>query len=167
MLKAKTIAVACSLVCFSLAGRAAGLECPDSGAGGVALSPSQAKILTQGEDTDFSNEIGDLIVSLKTGNPDMPYRGLVDAATAAFCPYLAKAPLDAAQKMRRMREFEQTLRERLNFENPPRATAILAQVQISPQVYRSLRDKAGRAGQTPSQFMAALLTKAASESPEN
>jgi len=39
----------------------------------------------------------------------------------------------------------------------------MARVPLSPEVYGALREKADRAGETPSQFMAALLTKAAGD----
>jgi hypothetical protein len=43
----------------------------------------------------------------------------------------------------------------------PPPSAILANVLLTPDVYRALRNKADQTGQTPSEFMAALLTKAA------
>jgi hypothetical protein len=161
MLKAKLIG-ACVLACCAIAAQAAGLECPVSSKGGLDLSASQARLLAQGGDTDASNEISDLIVSLKTMHPDLSYDGLTNDAVAAICPAVASAPIGEGEKRRRLTELVSMLRKQLSSEAPPRATSILAQVQISPEVYRSLRERADQAGQTPSQFMAAVLSKAAS-----
>ena len=149
---------------FALSAHAAGIECPEIGKDAVVLSSSQARLFTSGSDIDLANEIGELIVSLKTRRPGIYYASLNNAAIAAYCPLVANAPaLDAQEKLNRIQKFDALLREQLSSEIAPQASSVLAQVPLSPDVYRALREKADDAGQTPSQFMAALLKKAAGE----
>ena len=103
-------------------------------------------------------------MSLKAKRPGISYAGLTNAAIAAYCPLVANAPsLSAQEKLNQIQKFDALLREQLSSEIAPQVSSILAQVPLSLDVYRALREKADDAGQTPSQFMAALLTKAAGE----
>jgi hypothetical protein len=43
----------------------------------------------------------------------------------------------------------------------PPGTLIIANIPLPPAVYRELRSQAAKAGQKPTQFMAAVLTRAA------
>jgi hypothetical protein len=152
------------LLAWAVTAHAASIECPETGKGAVPLSPAEARLFSSGSDVDRANEIGNLVVSLKAKNPGISYGGLINAAIAAYCPIVANdSSLDAPQKLNRLRKFDAIVREQLSSEIKPQASSILAQVDISPEVYRALREKADKAGQTPSQFMAALLTKAAGE----
>ena len=149
---------------FAVSAQAAGIECPEIGKDAVALSSSQARLLTSGSNIDLANEISELIVSLKAKQPGISYAELTNAAIAAYCPVVANAPsLSAQEKLNQIQKFDVLLREQLSSEIAPQVSSILAQVPLSLDVYRALREKADDAGQTPSQFMAALLTKAAGE----
>ena len=149
---------------FAVSAQAAGIECPEIGKDAVVLSSSQARLFTSGSDIDLANEISELIVSLKAKRSGISYAALTNAAIAAYCPLVANAPsLGAQENLNRIQKFDALLREQLSSEIAPQVSSILAQVPLSLDVYRALRDKADDAGQTPSQFMAALLTKAAGE----
>ena len=143
---------------------AAGLECPDHGPGAVPalVSPSQARVLIAGGGADIGNEIGELIFRLRAGHPGISYGELTNELIAAYCPLIAaEQPLSAQEKLNRLQKFIVLVRERLSPEIMPPPSAILANVLLTPDVYRALRNKADQTGQTPSEFMAALLTKAA------
>ena len=150
------------LACFAPCGQAAAIECPKAGKDTYVLSTSQKRLLTKGTYIDLVNEIDEMSASLKTQKPDISYSGLVDAIVAAYCPVVADVPsLSEQEKRDDVRKFSDIVFKQLSWDVAPQATAILAQVEISPAVYRSLREKADAAGKTPSQYMAALLTKAA------
>jgi hypothetical protein len=163
-MRKKKLSAALLMVCCALSARAAGIECPEAGAGDASLPPSEARLLTQGSGIDISNEIGELIAILKAKHPGISYAGLTNAALAAYCPLVANAPsLDSRQKLNWIRKLDKLVREQLSSEITPQDYSILAQVPLSQEVYRALRVKAEDAGQTPSQYMAALLNKAAGE----
>ncbi len=150
------------LAWFAACGQAAAIECPKSGEPAYALSSSQKRLLTTGTYIDVVNEIGEMSASLRTQRPDMSYVSLVNAIVAAYCPVIASQPgLSDQEKRDDVRKFSDIVMKQLGWDVSSQASAILAQVEISPEVYRSLREKADAAGQTPSQYMAALLTKAA------
>ncbi len=163
MRKAKLFGL-CLLLGLASSAQAAGIECPETGKGAIAVSPSETRLLEAGSDVDLANEIGELLVTLRAQRPDITYGGLTNEALAVYCPIIANAPsLDARQKLDRLRKFDALLRERLSSEIAPQESSILAQVPLSLATYRALREKADDAGQTPSQYMTALLTKAAGE----
>ncbi len=155
-----------AILVFAWAGQpcAAGLECPQTGKGAAPalMSPSQARILAASGGVDMANEIGELIARLRAERPEISYGDLTNALIAAYCPVVsAEASLSSQEKQARLQKFVALVRERLSSELMPPASSILANVLLSPGVYSALRDKAAQAGQTPSEFMAALLTKAA------
>lgn len=146
---------------------AAGLECPQTGAGEVPalVSPVQAKVLIASGGVDIANEISELIVRLRAKNPGISYGELTNELIAAYCPLVSAEPSPSAQeKLNRLQTFTALVRERLSSEIKPAVSAVLAQVLLTPEVYRALRDKADKAGQTPSEFMAAVLTGASGPS---
>jgi hypothetical protein len=146
--------------------RAAGLECPETGPGAVPalVSQSQARLLIAGGSVDIANEIDELIVRLKVEHPGISYGDLTNALIAAYCPLVSAEPsLNTKEKLNRLQKFETLLRQRLSSEIMLPGSLILANVLLAPNVYRALRDMAEHSGQTPSELMAALLTKAAGE----
>jgi len=70
---------------------AAGLECPEIGAGAVPalISPTQAKLLFAGGGVDMANEIGELIARLKQERPGITYGTLTNELIAAYCSVLS------------------------------------------------------------------------------
>jgi hypothetical protein len=112
----------------------------------------------------MANEIGELIVRLKTERPKITYAGLTNELIAAYCPVLsAETSIGTEEKLDRLRKFEAILRERLSSEILPPGSQVLTNVALEPEVYRTLRDTAQQSGQTPSEFITAILNKAASE----
>jgi hypothetical protein len=150
------------LAWFAACGHAAAIECPKSGEAAYILSSSQKRLLTKGTHIDLVDEIGEISASLRTQNPNISYTSLVDAIVAIYCPVIASEPdLSEQEKRDDVRKFSDIVMRQLSWDVTPQASAILAQVELSPDVYRSLREKADAAGQSPSQYMAAVLTKAA------
>ena len=82
---------------------------------------------------------------------------------AAYCPLIAATSLTPEAKLERLNTFGALVRKRLASETLAPGSSILAAVPLTPDVYRALRNKAEQAGKTPSEFMSAILTKAAAE----
>jgi len=145
-------------------GHTAGLDCPEVGAGTVSnlLSDVQVKLVTSGNSVDVANEIYDLINKLQIEKPNISYAELTDALVAAYCLVVANmANVTASEKWRRMRQFDTILQRQLAANMMPPGSLIMANVLLPPAVYRALRSQAARAGQTPAQLMAAILSRAA------
>jgi hypothetical protein len=146
-------------------GFAAGLECPEIGAGAVPnllADSKQPQLVTSGNSVDLANEIYDAINRLQAERPNISYTDLTNVLIAAYCPLVAKAPqLTAAEKWQRMRQFEAILRQQLAADTMPPGSLIIAHVPLPPAVYRELRSQAATVDQTPAQFMAAILARAA------
>jgi hypothetical protein len=146
-------------------GHAAGLECPELGPGAVPnLFPDakRAQLVTTGNSTDLANEIYDLINRLQIERPNISYTELTNVLIAAYCPVVANAPqLTQAEKWQRMRQFDAVLRQQLAADTMPAGSLIVANIPLPPAVYRELRSQAADVNQSPAQFMAAILAKAA------
>jgi hypothetical protein len=145
-------------------GHAAGLDCPEIGPGAVPnLFPDakRAELVTTGNATDLANEIYDLINRLQIELPNISYGELTNVLIAAYCPVVAKAPLTEAEKWQRMRQFDALVRQQLAADTMPAGSLIIANIPLPPAVYRELRSQAADANQSPAQFMAAILAKAA------
>jgi len=146
-------------------GHAEGLECPEVGRGAVPelLADSrQAKLVTSGNSVDVANEIYDLINRLQIAKPNISYTELTNVLIAAYCPAVASVPgLSAAEKWRRMQQFDALLRQQLAANMVPAGSLIIANVPLPPAVYRELRSQAAAANQSPAQLMAAILAQAA------
>jgi hypothetical protein len=74
---------------------------------------------------------------------------------------VAKAPLTEAEKWQRMRQFDAVLSQQFAADTMPAGSLIIASIPLPPAVYRELRSRAADANQSPAQFMAAILAKAA------
>jgi hypothetical protein len=145
-------------------GHAAGLDCPEMGAGAVPnlLSDVQVKLVTSGNSVDVANEIYDLVNKLQIEKPNISYAELTDALVAAYCPAVASmTTLTASEKWRRMRQFDMILQRQLAANMIPPGSLIIADVPLPPAVYRELRSQAASTGQTPAQLMTAILSRAA------
>ena len=132
--------------CLAADGRAAGIECPEVGPGMVPnllAHFKQPQLVASGNSVDLANEIYDVINRLQIERPNISYTELTNVLIAAYCPLVVTAPqLTAAEKWQRMR-------------------LIIANVPLPPAVYRELRSQAAAVDQTPAQFMATILAKAA------
>jgi len=153
------------LMCLPAWGHAAGLDCPEIGPPRAVpnlLTDVQAKLVASGNSIDLTNEIYDLINRLQIEKPNLSYAELTNVLIAAYCPVVASMPgLSAAEKWHRMQQFDALLRQQLAANMTPAGTLIIANVPLPPAVYRELRSQAARINQTPSQFMAAILARAA------
>jgi len=75
---------------------------------------------------------------------------------------VSNAPqLTEAEKWQRMRQFDAVLRQQLSIDTMPAGSLIIANIPLPPAVYRELRSQAADVNQSPAQFMAAILAKAA------
>ena len=146
-------------------GDAAGLQCPEPGPGAVPnllADAKRARLVTTGNSTDLANEIYDLINRLQIERPNISYTDLTNVLIAAYCPVVANAPqLTEAEKWQRMRQFDAVLRQQLAADTMPAGSVIIANIPLPPAVYRELRSQAADINQSPAQFMAAILAKAA------
>jgi len=152
------------LGCLPARGHAAGLDCPETGPGAApnALTDLQVKLVSSGNGVDVGNEIGDVINKLQIEKPNISYGQLTDALIAAYCPVVASmTTLTASEKWRRMRQFGAILQQRLAADMMPPGSTIIANVPLAPAVYRELRSQAAGANQTPAQWMAPILDRAA------
>lgn len=145
------------------AAQTASIECPETAAThGIELPASESRLLASDNPIDVSNELNVVISDIKAKNAGISYAGLTNAVLTSFCPVIAQTPnLNQQEKLDRFRRLDSLVRERLSSEIEPPPSSILAQVDLSPDIYRALLKKAEVAGQTPSQYMAALLAKAA------
>jgi hypothetical protein len=153
-------------VFFSLPtrGHTAGLDCPEIGPGAVPnlFTNVQVKLVTSGNSVDLANEISDLINKLQIEKPNISYAELTDVAIAAYCPVVANTTsLTASEKWRRIRQFDTILQQQLAANTLAPGTLIVANVPLPPAVYRELRSQAAKVDQSPAQFMAAILSRAA------
>jgi hypothetical protein len=146
-------------------GHAAGLQCPELGPGAVPnllADAKQARLVTTGNSTDLANEIYDLINRLQIERPNISYTDLTNVLIAAYCPVVAAAPqLTEAEKWQRMRQFDAVLRQQLAADTMPAGSLIIANIPLPPAVYRELRSQAADVNQSPAQFMATILARAA------
>jgi len=143
-------------------GEAAGIDCPEVGPGAVADLAPDAKLVTSGDNVDVANEIRYLINRLQIERPNASNTDINNFLIAAYCPAVAGAPeLSAAEKWRRMREFDALVRQQLAANTMPSGSLMIADVPLPPAVYRQLRSQASALNQTPAQLMGAILTQAA------
>jgi hypothetical protein len=153
------------LGCLASAGRAAGLECPEVGRGEVPnlfAHMKQPQFMASATSADLANEIYDAVNRLQIEQPNIAYTDLTNVLIAAYCPLVAnEAQLTAAEKWRRMRQFDAILRQQLAADAMPQGSLIIANVPLPPAVYRELRSQAASVDQTPAQLMAKILARAA------
>lgn len=153
------------LMCLPAWGHAAGLDCPEIGPPRAVpnlLTDVQAKLVASGNSIDLTNEIYDLINKLQIERPNISYADLTDILIAAYCPVVANlGNLTASEKLRRMRQFDTILQQRLAANMMPPGSLIIANVPLPPDVYRELRSQAANIDQTPAQLMTAILSRAA------
>jgi hypothetical protein len=75
---------------------------------------------------------------------------------------VADAPgLSAADKWRRMRQFDRIVEQRIAADAMPAGSLIIANVPLPPVVFRELRSQATAVHLTTAQFMADILARAA------
>jgi hypothetical protein len=154
-----------TLAGLPIRGHAEGLECPEIGAAAIKnllADSTQAKLVTSGNSVDVANEIYDLINRVQIEEPNISYAELTNVLIATYCQAVAKvSDLSAAEKWRRMQQFDAIVRQQLAANMMPAGSLIIANVPLPPSVYRELRSQAATVHQTPAQLMAGILTQAA------
>ena len=152
------------LVLSPVSAYAAGLDCPETGAGAVPdllAGSQQIERMTTGNEVDLANEIKGLINRVQTEKPGISSDEIVNVLIAAYCPVVARMQASPADKWRLMRRFDAAVLRELTAATMPAGSLIIADVPLPPSVFRSLTNQADAAGQTPAQFMATILTGAA------
>jgi len=144
------------------------LECPEVGPGSVPNLIGDASgggLFTTESRVDLVNEINEInesIYQLQISNPNISRSDMQNVLIAAYCRVVARKPgLGATEKWSRMRQFGSVLEQQIAANMMPAGTLIIANVPLSPDVYRELRRQAGTSDQTAAQLMAAILTRAA------
>jgi hypothetical protein len=165
-LRLACLLLAGGLLAFAPAqGHAAGIECPEVGPGGVPDllgNEPQFRLNSAGGSVDLGNEIDYLINKLQIEKPDISSAELTNVLIAAYCSEVANLPqLTAAEKWRRMRQFDAIVLQQIAANTAAPGTLIIANVPLPPAVFRELRSQAASANQSPAQLMAAILTRAA------
>jgi hypothetical protein len=141
------------------------LECPEVGSGSVPDLINDAfggGLFTTENRVDLANEINESINRLQIASPNISRSDMQNVLIAAYCRVVARKPgLGASEKWSRMRQFDSVLEQQIAANMMPAGTLIIANVPLSPDVYRELRSQAVTSGQTTAQLMAAILTRAA------
>jgi hypothetical protein len=168
---ARRVRIACLLVVSGLLalapaqGHAAGIECPEVGPGGVPDllgNEPRFRLDPAANNVDLGNEIDYLINKLQIQKPDISSAELTDVLIAAYCAEVATLPqLTAAEKWRRMRQFDAIVLQQIAANTSAPGTLIIANVPLPPAVFRELRSQAASVNQSPAQLMAAILAQAA------
>ncbi len=141
------------------------MECPEVGAYGIPDLLGNEPRFNPGStasSVDLVNEIDYLIYKLQIAKPDISFAELTNVLIASYCSELAHIPrLTAAEKWHRMRQFDATVQQQIAANTPTPGTLIIANVPLPPAVFGLLRSQAASAHQSPAQFMAAILARAA------
>ena len=141
------------------------LECPEIGAGRVPIligDTTGAGLITTTSRVDLANEINEAINRLQIGEPNISWTDTQNALIAAYCRVVADAPeLSAAEKWRRMQQFNRLVEQQIGSDALPTGAQIIANVALPPAVFRELRSQAATVHLTTAQFMADILARAA------
>jgi hypothetical protein len=156
-----------SLLCCAgaQASAAENLECPEIGPGRVPDLIGDASgggLFATENRIDLTNEINDAINRLQITDPNISWSDVQNVLIAAYCRVVSrKAGLTAAERWGRMRQFVSVVEQQIAANRLAPGTLLIANVPLPPDVFRELRSQAAASGQTTSQLMAAILTRAA------
>ena len=151
---------------FAAQGYAAeNLECPEIGPGRVPDLIGDATgggLFASENRIELTNEINDAINRLQISDPNISWSDVQDVLIAAYCRVVSrKAGLTAAERWGGMRQFVSVLEQQIAANRLAPGTLLIASVPLPPDVFRELRSQAAASGQTTTQLMAAILTRAA------
>ena len=154
------------LYCSAARGYAAeNLECPEIGPGRVPDLIGDATgggLFATENRIDLTNEINDAINRLQISEPNISWSDVQNVLIAAYCRVVSrKAGLTAAERWGRMRQFVSVLEQQIAANRLAPGTLLIANIPLPPDVFRELRSQAAESGQTTTQLMAAILTRAA------
>ena len=160
------VALLSLLCCAATQGYAAeNLECPEIGPGRVPDIIGDATgggLFATENRIDLTNEINDAINRLQISDPNISWSDVQNVLIAAYCRVVSrKAGLTAAERWGRMRQFVSVLEQQIAANRLAPGTLLIASVPLPPDVFRELRSQAAASGQTTTQLMAAILTRAA------
>jgi len=160
------VALLSVLCCAAAQGFAAeNLECPEVGPGRVPDLIGDASgggLFATDNRIDLTNEINDAINRMQISNPNVSWSDVQNVLIAAYCRVLSrKAGLTAAERWGRMHQFVSVVEQQIAANRLAPGTMLIANVPLPPEVFRELRSQAAASGQTTSQLMAAILTRAA------
>ncbi len=141
------------------------LECPEISAASVSDLMGDASgggLFVSENRVDLANEINEAINRLQLANPNVSWSDVQNVLIAAYCRVVArKAGFTAAERWSRMRRFSSVVEQQIAANLMAPGELIVANVPLLPGVFRELRSQAAASGQTTSQLMAAILTRAA------
>ena len=163
----KLLVALLSLLCCSAAqGYAAeNLECPEIRPGQVPDLIGDATgggLFATENRIELANEINDATNRLQISDPNISWSDVQNVLIAAYCRVVSrKAGLTAAERWERMRQFVSVLEQQIAANRLAPGTLLIANVPLPPDVFRELRSQAVASGQTTTQLMAAILTRAA------
>ena len=153
-----------ALGCLPPKSFAANLDCPEIGTQAIPnlFADLQIKLLETENSIDLANEINYAINKLQIAQPNISYAEVTNVILAGYCQVVAnRAGLTALEKWSRMRQFDAILQRQLAANMEPAGTLIVANIPLLPAVYRELRSQAAAVKQSPAQFMAEILSRAA------
>jgi hypothetical protein len=160
------VALLLLLCCSGTQGYAAeNLECPEIGPGRVPdlIGDTTGGGLFATENRiELANEINDATNRLQISDPNISWSDVQNVLIAAYCRVVSrKAGLTAAERWDRMRQFVSILEQQIAANRLAPGTLLIANVPLPPDVFRELRSQAATSGQTTTQLMTAILTRAA------
>ena len=140
------------------------LECPEIGPGRVPDLIGDATgsgLVTTGNRVELVNEINYFINKLQLSDPNISSTDIQNVLIAAYCRVVSRAPLAAAEKWSRMRQFDGVVEQQVAANTLAPGTVIIASVPLPADVYQELRSQAALSHQTAAQLMASILARAA------
>src|SRR5262249_57136502 len=98
---------------------------------------------------------------VQADNPNGPWSEVQNVLIAAYCRVVArKDGLTGTERWNRMRQFTNVLEQQIA-ASMASGTMIIANVPLTPGVFRELASQAAASHQTTTELMAAILTTAA------
>jgi len=160
------VALLSLLCCSATQGYAVeNLECPEIGPGQVPDLIGDATgggLFATENRIELANEINDATNRLQISDPNISWSDVQNVLIAAYCRVVScKAGLTAAERWERMRQFVSVLEQQIAANRLAPGTLLIASVPLPPDVFRELASQAAASGQTTTQLMAAILTRAA------
>jgi hypothetical protein len=150
-----------SILLLPAGARASGLECPTTATGLIA-DDSQVSRMTSGNDADLAKEIDGLIERIMAEAPRAGIAEIGNSLIGAYCPVVAQmTTISAQEKWQLMRQFDRVLMQQLSATAMPKGSLIFVNVPLPPAIYEMLRIQAKASGQQTTDFVAAILTRAA------
>jgi len=141
------------------------LECPEIGPARVPDLIGDAtgsELVTTENRVELANEINYSINRLQISDPNISWSDVQNVLIAAYCRVVSrKAGLTAAERWYRMRQFVSALGQQIAANRLAPGTLLIANVPLAPDVFREAQEQAAASGQTTTQLMAAILTRAA------